>query len=264
MCKADSTDVIITLLQTLLLEKDQQATCTIIKQGLKFSVEKTKTLRAKAYVKSSVFTEFELNEDNLEFTLNLSILLQCLQIFGQQSHLHMSYAGYGHPLALILEEDGVITQCEIKTLEAEAPIDFNFRSSAIISRAVVKSQFLRDCFAELDVPGASKVTVHMSPEAPFLSMSVEGDSSSCKVDFPSDKEAEVFTEFEAKSATSNTYPLSLIRPCAKALAKSDHTNLRINEGGMWSMQHVIPANDGTLTNWVEFLICPHVKDDASD
>lgn len=49
--------------------------------------------------------------------------------------------------------------------------------------------------------------------------------------------------------------MSLIRPCIKALSKAENSNLRMNEDGMLSMQHVIPTADGAHTSWVEFLIC---------
>jgi len=184
----------------------------------------------------------------------LAIFLQCLQVFGLQAHLQITYAGAGAPVSLLLEEGGVITQCEVHTLENTNPIDFDFRAAPITSRAVIKSQFLKNSFAELDVPGATEVLVGMYPRAPFLQMSTKGNSSSCQIDFPMEKDADVFTEFDCKEESVHRYPLSLIRPCVKALAKSDHTNLRMNQEGMLSMQHVIPASDGH-TNWVEFLIC---------
>jgi len=86
-------------------------------------------------------------------------------------------------------------------------------------------------------------------------MSVKGDSSSVEIDFPMDETTEVFTEFECVQPASNRYSLSLIRPCMKALARADHTNMRINDDGMLSMQHVIPTRDGQFSNWVEFLLC---------
>jgi hypothetical protein len=97
-----------------------------------------------------------------------------------------------------LEEGGVITQCEIQTLEGSGPVDFNFRQHTVKSRSIIKvrgpsmvvvarvnglvqSQFLRDAFAELSAPGAKFVTIRWFTQAPYLSFSVVGDSSSCQV-----------------------------------------------------------------------------------
>ena len=73
----------------------------------------------------------------------------------------------------------------------------------------LQSVFLRDCFAELDVPGAELVTIHMMPASPFLRMSSKGDSTSCRVDFPTKIEAsnEMFQEFECSRESKHTYPL---------------------------------------------------------
>jgi len=182
-------------------------------------------------------------------------------VFGLQAHLQITYASVGSALSLLLEEDGVVTQFEISTLEKTSEIDFDFRAAPVSSRMAIKSQFLKNSFAELDVPGASEVTVTMSSRAPFLQMSTKGSSSSCQVDFPMDKDADVFSEFECKEECVQRYALSLIRPCMKALMKSSATNLKMNREGMLSMQHMIPVDDGQ-SNWVEFLICG--QEDTAD
>lgn len=261
-CKADSTDLLATVLNTLLWDKDQVVLVDVSSAGLRFTVQKNKTMKAKAYLKSSCFQAFELSdpEQDLRFTLSLSVFLHCLQVFGVSSHMQMSFDQSGSAVSLILEDDGVITECEIRTLEDVDSADFNFRGSPIAARTVIKSTFLKECFSELDVPGADGISIHMMPRAPFLSMSVKGDNTSVEVDFPSDQSSEVFTEFECRTLASNTYSLSMIRPCIKALAKAENTNLRMNEDGMLSMQHVIPTRDGIFTNWVEFLLCAQEQD----
>jgi len=252
-CKVDSTEILINLLSTLLFSKDQLIVCKFVPAGMKFLVEKDSVLRAKAYIKSSCFQEYFLPEDVEEVgvTLNLSILLECLQVFGSSSHMHMSYMGEGAAVCLILEDAGVITQCEIRTLDLQGPneLEFNFRTSPIAARAVVKSQFLKDCFGEMDVAGASDITVHFTETAPFLSMAVKGDSSRVQIDFPNDKNSEVFTEFECKSDISSSFSLTLIRPVIRALVKAESTNLRVNEQGMLSMQHLVGGMSGNT--WVE-------------
>ena len=103
----------------------QAVTCEVVPAGLKFSVEKSKVLKAKAYVKESVFQEFNLKskafvhsvivgidsvcsvcaatspDEKVEFSVSLSILLHCLQVFGQSSHMQLSYAGHGTALNLM-------------------------------------------------------------------------------------------------------------------------------------------------------------------
>jgi hypothetical protein len=87
-------------------------------------------------------------------------------------------------------------------------------------------------------------------------MSVIGDSSKAEVDFPSNKgNTEIFTEFECKEPVTGTYSLAILRPCVKALGKSSQTNIRVNEMGMLSMQHVIPSvSVDDVVNWVEYIV----------
>lgn len=46
---------------------------------------------------------------------------------------------------------------------------------------ISQSKYLKECFSELDIPGASTVDIVMAPVAPFLSLTAEGDSVTCKV-----------------------------------------------------------------------------------
>lgn len=221
-----------TLLSTLLWEKTQVVLVNITAAGMKFTVEKDKCVKAKAYLKSSCFQEYSVVDptEEIEFTLSLSVFLDCLQIFGIACHIQLAYNGYGSDVQLLLEDGGVITQCELRTLDEVIPAEFSFRSSNVTARTVIKSGFLKECFAELDIPGATTVSLFMSPQAPYLSMSVKGDTNTVEIDFPSDRShSEVFTEFDCKEPITNTYSLALIRPCVKALAKAEHTNLRMNE-----------------------------------
>ena len=122
-CKANSAEILISMLQSILLDKDQVihahttycryfvsqsfceqvALCSITEAGMKFTVEKSHVLQVKAYLKRLPFQEFALAQgvESIEFSLNLSVFLQCLQVFGQSSHLELSYAGQGHPLSIL-------------------------------------------------------------------------------------------------------------------------------------------------------------------
>lgn len=253
-CKLDASDTLITLLSTLVLEKDQLVRCTVqANNGIKFTVERSKIMRARAYMKQAYFSEFSLADDieDLEFCLNLPILLHCLQIFGPSAAVELTYNPEGGIVHLMLTEDSVVTTCDIATLEADEPIDLTFRSQFLVARATIKSEFLKESFTELDIAGASSVLIHMSPRAPFLFMSVKGDSSSVKVDFPNDSADPVFYEFECSEDIECSYPLACIRSCMK-VARAERTNLRMNTEGMLSVQHAFVINN--ISCWVEYIV----------
>uniref|UniRef100_A0A674NQQ1 RAD1 homolog (S. pombe) n=1 Tax=Takifugu rubripes TaxID=31033 RepID=A0A674NQQ1_TAKRU len=84
--------------------------------GLKVTVEDSKCLQANAFIQADIFQEFTIREDLVGFQINLTVLLDCLNIFGgsavsagMSTVLKMCYRGYGYPLTLFLEEAGVVT-----------------------------------------------------------------------------------------------------------------------------------------------------------
>jgi hypothetical protein len=79
-----------------------------------------------------------MERESIEFTVKLNLLLHCLNIFGASSRLQMSYSNDGSPVTLTLEEDGVITECQLATLDVPPQPQFDFRSSTIVGRAVLK------------------------------------------------------------------------------------------------------------------------------
>lgn len=108
--------------------------------GLKVTVEDSKCLQANAFIQADIFQEFTIKDDLVGFQVNLTVLLDCLNIFGGSSvpgvstALRMCYVGYGYPLTLFLEEGGVVTVCKINTQEPEEPIDFEFCSSNVTNK----------------------------------------------------------------------------------------------------------------------------------
>lgn len=91
--------------------------------------------------------------------------------------LHIGYVLSSRTLRLMLEEGGVLTECEIRTIPAGDELDFPtaFRRSRILNKAWIRSEYLREAFIELsDLRGASTVTLYMAPHAPHLQLSASG------------------------------------------------------------------------------------------
>ena len=51
-----------------------------------------------------------------------------------------------------------------------------------------------------------------------------------------------------------SYPLALITAALTVLGLSEHTNIRVNEAGLLSLQNVISTRMADVANWVE-LVC---------
>ena len=77
-------------------------------------------MQASAYIPAHVFQVFNLKEDVI-FRVNLNILVECLCMFwsnincqGSSVALQLFYEGNGHPVTVLIEEDGIITDCSLK------------------------------------------------------------------------------------------------------------------------------------------------------
>lgn len=98
--KMDNVKVLTTLLSPLLLVKNQVATVGCGPDGIEFVVEEKKMAQARSFIKKELFQEYTIEDDKSldKFRINLSILLECLNVFGSQSSstgIQIAYQGIG-------------------------------------------------------------------------------------------------------------------------------------------------------------------------
>lgn len=233
--------------------KGQDVTITQHSQGgLRFTVEETGALLASVILPSTVFGEFHCNQSSLCIRLNLSLLLDCLNVFGgdRAASAHVWYNGEGFPLMLRLRDDDADTVCELSTLcdEGQAT-DFQFHAHRVPNVAIVDSVALRDAISELDYCGATTAELRMAPVPPRFRMlsparSVASDlhndiaaDALCVVELadPTDRATDTFQSFQSARMQCGVYPLVHLRRCAKALALSESCQVQMNDMGMLSI-----------------------------
>ncbi|XP_015681800.1 cell cycle checkpoint protein RAD1 [Protobothrops mucrosquamatus] len=233
-------------------------TCFASSNGLKFTVENAKSLQANAFIQAGIFQEFVVREESLMFRINLSVLLDCLTIFGTnslpgtQTALRMCYQGYGYPLTLYLEEGGVVTVCKIKTQEPEEILDFDFCSTNVVNKIILQSEGLREAFSELDMT-SEVLQITMSPDKPYFRLSTFGNAGNTHLDYP--KDSDLIEAFHCNETQTNRYKISLLKPSIKALALSCKVSIRTDNRGFLSLQYMIRNEDGEIC-FVEFYCCP--------
>lgn len=236
----------------------ETATVFASPMGFKVTVEDAKCIQANAFIQEGIFQEYTIKEEQVTFKINLTVLLECLTIFGSgpvggaATSLKMCYAGYGCPLLLILEEDGVITDCSIKTLEPDEVLDFNFCSTNVINKIIMKSECLKEAFSELDMT-SDVLEFLMSPDAPYFRLSTFGNAGSTYSDFP--KDSDMMESFQCAQTQSNRYKVSLLKPSVKALALSSRVSIRTDNRGFLSLQYMIKNEDGQVC-FVEYYCAP--------
>eukprot|EP00795_Rhopilema_esculentum_P015240 gene15240-6447_t len=227
--------------------------------GLKITVEDSKYIQASAFVQSSIFQEYSFKDENAVFTLNLNVMLECLNIFGSSKDscsftaLKMCYGGHGSPLKLMLVEDaGILTDCSIKTQEPDDLLEFDFSGEDVENKIIMKSDALKDAFAELDMT-SDFIEILMSPDAPYFRISTYGYAGSSHADYP--KDSDLVEVFECNKTQTNRYKTTLLKPSTKALSLSTKISIRMDKRGFLSMQYMIVTDDRQIC-FVEFLCCP--------
>ncbi|NWZ59406.1 cell cycle checkpoint protein RAD1 isoform X1 [Haliaeetus albicilla] len=234
------------------------ATCFATVNGLKVTVEDAKCIQANAFIQAEVFQEFDVQEDSVTFRINLSVLLDCLTIFGTSAlpgtptALRMCYRGYSYPLMLFLEEGGVVTVCKINTQEPDELLDFDFCSTNVVNKVILQSEGLREAFAELDMT-SEVLQITMSPDKPYFRLSTFGNAGSAHLDYPRD--SDLMEAFHCNQTQTNRYKISLLKPSTKALALSCKVSIRTDAQGFLSLQYMIRNEDGQIC-FVEYYCCP--------
>ncbi|XP_014400330.1 PREDICTED: cell cycle checkpoint protein RAD1 [Myotis brandtii] len=207
---------------------------------------------------AGIFQEFKVQEEPVTFRINLTVLLDCLSIFGSSptpgnlTALRMCYQGYGCPLMLFLEEGGVVTVCKINTQEPEETLDFDFCSTNVINKIILQSEGLREAFSELDMT-SEVLQITMSPEKPYFRLSTFGNAGSSHLDYP--KDSDLMESFNCNETQVNRYKISLLKPSTKALVLSCKVSIRTDNRGFLSLQYMIRNEDGQIC-FVEYYCCP--------
>lgn len=79
-----------------------------------------------------------------------------------------------------LEEGGVITDCSIKTSESEEILDFNFSAANVLNKIILRSECLKEVFAELD-SSSDLIEILLSPDPPYFRITTAGTAGDTKV-----------------------------------------------------------------------------------
>lgn len=82
----------------------QSAIFCASEEGLKVTVEQNKCVQASAYIPCGNFWDYTISSsDTVEFKVNLSVLTECLNIFGseEESSVKIFYKSNGAPLIIM-------------------------------------------------------------------------------------------------------------------------------------------------------------------
>lgn len=261
-CRIDTVKTITDVLTCLCvnLKKDHPCHIQATPDGLIFLVTgRAKSTQASADLKADLFEEY-ICESDVHLALNLTTLLECLLLFGSSSDntvATMTYSAEDAMFRLSLQEQGIMTSCDLTAMysegfdELDTGLSAAFREGVEESAVLVVSEPLKEAVTELmEVSGAGSVTIDMSPSGMRLSTRGSGENM-CEINFPHD--SKVFILFRCDKSAVWTFPLPSLQLGMKALGVAKETYMRINAEGIMSIQHQI-ENLNHQETFVNFLM----------
>ncbi|KAJ2732338.1 checkpoint clamp complex protein Rad1 [Coemansia sp. BCRC 34962] len=168
----------------------------------------------------------------------------------------IGFKGPGADLELMLEERGTISECRLSTFVPEPPVDLQFSHYPTTQQLIIRSEWLRDAFNELDSTSES-VYISIASTEPHFRISTIGESGSTDMTYSNSER--ILDSFFCNEDQENKYKLSLILKCKQALAMSEKTKIRINQRGFLSLQFMIPT--AADVSFVNFVFAPLVSTD---
>lgn len=264
--RSDTTKLLISHLSVLHHNKDMLAQLEFSKDGLLVSVEDCKAFVSTVRFTPAHFHAYSWNpaaihdnagtpgrEQYARFQLNLTILIECLSVFGTGSALRLTYQGASYPLHLFLEDDSVVTECSIRTVDPEEGLNLMFLPNPPVSVVGIRASALKDAFSELDWSD-QHVEISLSPAFPGFALSTDTGASSCKVSIPST--SPVFTRFSVEARITWQYRLALLQPVLRALSIAREAEVSINGDGVLKMSLLINQDHGAENSFIDYILLP--------
>ncbi|KAJ1837272.1 ssDNA endodeoxyribonuclease, partial [Coemansia sp. RSA 486] len=153
--------------------------------------------------------------------------------------VEIGYRGPGTDFELLLEESGIISTCRLATFEPDPAVDLEFARHPVVQQLIIKSEWLRDAFNELD-PTSDAVSISISATEPYFRIATIGDNGSTEMTYARDER--ILDSYFCNEEMENRYKLQLILRCRSALAMSDKSKIRVNQRGFLCFQFMVPTD----------------------
>lgn len=183
------------------------------------------------------------------------------RVLGMTGICRLSYHSPGDPFCIILEEAGVTTTCELVTYEPESNEDIPFDRDALASKIIMRASWLHDAITELSSTSPTRLTIAVSPTAPFFALSAAGPLGSATVEFSND--AQLLETFHVPRRTFNTYKFSQVKAASRAMAIATKVSIRGDRQGVLSLQFMIETENGGVS-FVDYRFIPFTPEEGDE
>ncbi|KAI1360936.1 DNA repair exonuclease rad1 [Xylaria arbuscula] len=268
--------------------------------GIRFAADHSRVMQGVAFLDQSLFTKYTLNwpedaETTPRFQMNLSALLEALQIFGATdaaaraaktdadayrsnlrnyrpdafSHQTLDMPGTccliyeedGSPLSVILEESDVKTQCEIVTYTPESPDDIPFDRDDLSFKVIMQARWLLDSLSELAPLSPARIAISALPNAPYLKLASGGAISSASVDFSNGRD--LLETFSVREPWVQSFKFDLVKSASEAMRIATKVSFRGDAQGVLSLQFMVEG-EGGLVSFLDFRFVPYITQEDEE
>jgi Repair protein Rad1/Rec1/Rad17 len=282
----------------------QPVTVYVTAKSLSFHVYgKAKQIQSSVDMQASMFMDYHIastkeNDDDGatpedwqaggQFCVNLSTVLECLQMLGTQ-HMERTKVAFSYNTTKeifkleMIDEVSTFTVAAIPGMvppdggddddddEGDNALPLAFRSSPVTARIILKSSTLSTVMSELDyVAGGTRATLSLSRNT-GLRLSVVGHATGnrCTILVPVTGNHVISVELpsarDATTITQHDYPLQVLKDSMRGLDIAEETCITMNKEGMVAIQHIV--FDKTLSEdpcYVDCILCSLVNEDSDD
>jgi len=265
--KVDNVVSVASLLKAISF--DEKVNVIIRPKGMLFVVEQGKCVQASVFIPKEEFSAFSLSledeEEELSFNIPFKELLDCLKVFYSDSKnesladnsLHtsmsLSYEGHGSPFELRLNENGVVTQFELRTYEVDDLMTIDF--TQIDSKVILRADAMKDLFAELEGHAPEKVKLQV-PLSGTIKITGSGIYGEMVIEIPVD--GSIVESFECTNPGSALYSFPMLRNSFKALHLSRSVAIKLDPQQTLSITFMLPLK---TSSFVEFFCLPQTHED---
>ncbi|KAI1251896.1 hypothetical protein MGN70_006466 [Eutypa lata] len=275
----------------------------ITQDGIRFAADYSRSMQGVAFLDRALFTTYTLDVPGDEaekntvsrFQINLSALLEALQLFGATevaaraakadaesyrsnlrnyrpdafSHQTLGMPGTccllyeedGSPLSVILEENDVKTRCDMTTYSPESPDDIPFDRDDLAFKIIMQGRWLLDSLSELAPMAPPRVTIQATPNAPYLSFTSSGPLGGASVDFSNGRE--LLQTFFVRERWSQIFRFDLIKSASEAMRIASKVSFRGDGQGVLSLQLMVAVEGGAMS-FLDFRFVPYVTQEHEE
>ena len=251
-------------------QPESQSCCVNISQsGLLFLTEDTSCLQASVFLRSTLFRNYKfMISEPYEFRLNLTALVNCLNVFGDTATYLGIQVVMDSDLKLTIQEPGSRTDCVIRTVHCSSgqmnqpnlSDAFTARDSPEIASFLISSFVCRELFRFPNERKNKSVAIALSINVENRSFGVKAEGT-----FGAVRSVIPFSQADFQRVSIDTsrnftacYPVSSLTPVLSAMANSYETKFKFKGNGMLAVQQGIKATSSMsgIETVVEFILQP--------